>query len=218
MCVIIYKPKGVMLPSSESLYDAFITNPDGAGLMIRRKRGITIKKGLMTFEVLMEAIEEYQANRKEVELGIHCRIATSGSKSTGMTHPFPISESPKLLRKLGVRVPAALMFNGIIHNFDYSNTASDIALYVKLLSGVYSQGAFDAAVNLLEPHGKFLIFTKIKTYRIGEWELINGVWYSNLHHLEEDFLPIQYHNYRIQDEDENEDGGNWANQLNMRRY
>mgnify|MGYP007022380159 CR=1 FL=1 len=63
MCILLVKPKGVMIPSDETLQQCFKSNPDGAGIAYCTKdRKIVIKKGLMTYESLIAEVRDIQIN------------------------------------------------------------------------------------------------------------------------------------------------------------
>ena len=48
MCVAVYKPIGVELPTKEELYNCYLRNQDGAGFAFYRNGKINIKKGVIS--------------------------------------------------------------------------------------------------------------------------------------------------------------------------
>ena len=80
MCVIIYKPAGVELPSKELLTRAQRINPHGCGLC-----SPTVTYKGLSFGSFLKNLNKVP---KEEPLLIHFRFATQGSVRKGNCHPF----------------------------------------------------------------------------------------------------------------------------------
>lgn len=138
MCVAIYKPKGVNIPSKDELYNCFLRNKDGAGYAFFRNDMIHIKKGYMSFNDFYEAFTKENFNAYE-NIFIHFRIATHGLVDGGNTHPFPIINDFTKMRETNLDYHGkCLIHNGVFHyDYDqiyaYSNIISDTMLFSKLL-------------------------------------------------------------------------------------
>lgn len=80
MCVIIYKPVGIDMPSIEVLNAARRANPDGCGFVSTR-----FYKRTMNYKAFLCALSKVG---KDEACIIHFRLATHGSCKTSNCHPF----------------------------------------------------------------------------------------------------------------------------------
>lgn len=178
MCIIILKPLGKAMPSEEILNNCWDNNSDGAGFYIKKHDRIRYRKGFMTFEALKDALNRI-SNPERKEIGIHFRVATHGSISQGMTHPFPITDKQSDMVKLWGS-GAVVMHNGII-DVDIIGDMSDTASWV--CSYLSANMKKPAAIEQRTIGSRFLIATtKAETMMIGEsWEYDDksGCWFSN---------------------------------------
>ena len=189
MCIIVYKPANTDMPDVSVFERCFEANSDGAGFMFRHDGRIEIRKGFLTFESLIAALEDEPlvSDWKSTEVGIHFRFATHGAKDVANCHPFPVSTNTGTLRASHVRARAALMHNGIIPEFSSTKSvASDTRLFVKVLADM--RNIDENAQFLLTGRGKFLLMTVHKTILVGHFEEEAGVKYSNDGYRE----PITY--------------------------
>ena len=117
MCIIAIKSKGIDLPSEEILQNMWRVNSDGAGFMYAKDGVVHIEKGFMTYERFYSAIrkldEEY--GLKNLPLIMHFRITTHGGTKPENTHPFPITDSIGVLKKIKVTAKLGVAHNGIIN-------------------------------------------------------------------------------------------------------
>lgn len=131
MCVIVYKPAGTSMPSTDTLKACVRANPDGCGLMWAGDGSVHVRKGLMTYEDLVGAIEKVP-NVERVALVIHARIGTQGPNDASMCHPFPVTHDDGLLVAQSVRCRVALAHNGILSlTNDRTAKVSDTYLFVR---------------------------------------------------------------------------------------
>lgn len=180
MCIIVYKPANVDMPTWETLQRCFDANKDGAGFMFRHDGRVEIRKGFLTFDALKVALEcePFLTDVKAAEIGIHFRWATHGNVDAANCHPFPVTTNVGMLRGTCVRAKAALMHNGVIPEFSLvKSDASDTRLFVKVLADMRNIDA--NAAFLLTGRGKFLLMTRASTIRVGQFVEDGGVFYSN---------------------------------------
>ena len=58
MCVICASPRGVRQPTRSEIKAMFMRNPDGAGYMAARGGIVTIHKGFMSLDELLNALRQ----------------------------------------------------------------------------------------------------------------------------------------------------------------
>ena len=117
MCIAIYSPVGTPIPSEKYLSNCFKNNPDGAGFAFNLGNGqVQIVKGLMTFDKFKQVFNKYNEKYGFTDRGvlIHFRITTHGGTQPACCHPFPLSDSDKLLKKTECVANYAVIHNGII--------------------------------------------------------------------------------------------------------
>lgn len=181
MCVAIYKPAGTETPSLDTLKQCWDANPDGAGFALRTdgEYSIGIHKGYMTWKSFIAAYEKYHLAEFTGDLLLHFRIATHGGISPGLTHPFSLTKDVKLLKHTNVKTNYALIHNGMLPI--ESEEGSDTMEFCRRLAPFYQN--IPAAFNLIEGmagNNKIAVMTRDKVHLFGEWENIDGVYFSNL--------------------------------------
>lgn len=182
MCVAIYKPKRVNLPSLEILKQCWDANPDGAGfaLLTGGERAIEIHKGYMTWKQFVAAYEKYRLAEFSGDLLLHFRIATHGGVSPGNTHPFSLTKDVKLLKHPNVRTNYALVHNGMLP-IEPEGDISDTMEFCRRLAPLYRD--IPAVFNLIQGmagNNKIAVMTREKVHLFGAWEIRDGVYFSNL--------------------------------------
>lgn len=182
MCVAIYKPKRVNLPSLEILKQCWDANPDGAGfaLLTGGERAIEIHKGYMTWKQFVAAYEKYRLAEFTGDMLLHFRIATHGGVSPGNTHPFSLTKDVKLLQHTNVRTNYALVHNGMLP-IEPEGDISDTMEFCRRLAPFYQN--IPAALELIEGmagNNKIAVMTREKVHLFGAWETRDGVYFSNL--------------------------------------
>ncbi len=180
MCVAIYKPAGIETPSLDALKQCWDANPDGAGFALRTdgEYSIEIHKGYMTWKSFVTAYKKYLVDYSG-DLLLHFRIATHGGISPGLTHPFSLTKDVKLLKHTNVRTNCALIHNGMLPI--ESDEGSDTMEFCRRLAPFHQN--IPAALNLIEGmagNNKIAVMTRDKVHLFGEWECIDGVYFSNL--------------------------------------
>lgn len=190
MCIIVYKPAGVALPSKNILRNCWDNNDDGAGFMYPLNDGVRISKGYMNFDDFMRDIHALK-NLKEKPLVIHFRIATHGKVSASMTHPFPVCSDEKLLLSTRTTCRFGLAHNGVIpiagrYGGVFGNQLSDTAIFVRDYASLIISDGWDRNKNniklieriaesklaIMGPDGKVTL--------IGRFIENDGCYYSNM--------------------------------------
>jgi predicted glutamine amidotransferase len=177
MCIIVYKPEGIVLPKDDVLEECFISNPDGAGWLMRTADDrVLIQKGFMSIDSLLDSIHSIR-HLTDRELVIHFRWATHGSKSQGNTHPFPITKKKHMLRSLSTVCDYALMHNGIVSSVkNKDDTLSDTMCLVKLIAG---SSEFTKYVQDILKLGKYIIMDSRETRMYGKFIVDSACFFSN---------------------------------------
>ena len=135
MCIICVSKSGVRQPSDITLRAMFRRNPHGAGYMYARDGKVTIHKGFMNIEDFLAAVHAEQFTPQD-SVVYHFRISTQAGVNAPMTHPFPLSNQPRLMRSLDLTCRCGVAHNGIIQltsdpdNKRYSDTAIFITDYL----------------------------------------------------------------------------------------
>ena len=135
MCIICVSPAGVKQPNVNTLRTMFYRNPHGAGYMFARDGKVTIHKGFMDFDSFLGAVRSEHFTKAD-SVVYHFRISTQAGVNAPMTHPFPLSNQPRMMRSLDLTCRYGVAHNGIIHltsdpdNKRYSDTAIFITDYL----------------------------------------------------------------------------------------
>lgn len=128
MCIICVSKSGIQQPTDATIRTMFRRNPHGAGYMYARDGKVTIHKGFMNIDDFLAAVhaEHFTAEDSVV---YHFRISTQAGVNPAMTHPFPLSNQPRMMRALDLTCRCGIAHNGIIRltsdpdNKVYSDTA-----------------------------------------------------------------------------------------------
>jgi glutamine amidotransferases class-II len=183
MCVAIYKPENVQMPSLDTLKKCWEANPDGAGFALCTsgdKYAIEIHKGYMTWKQFKAAFEKYRLADFAGDMLLHFRIATHGGISPGNTHPFSLTGDVKLLKHTNILTNYALIHNGILP-IKPEGDISDTMEFCRRLAPLYQN--IPSAFNLIEGmagNNKIAVITRERVHLFGQWECVEGVYFSNL--------------------------------------
>lgn len=209
MCIAIYKPKNVELPTEQILKNCFEANDDGAGFAFACNNRVYIKKGFMTFQSFMDA---WNANNekyhfKDLGMLIHFRIHTHGANDATMTHPFPITSDEGALSKPETMSDYAVVHNGIItltsteaaRTSSLSDTAVFIRDYLNLIARNKNWFHVSSNIELIEHligfGSKMAILNRtgeiIATRGFTE---DNGIFYSNSSY-KESYSKVKSYDY-----------------------
>ena len=188
MCIIAAKPAGVKMPSEDTIHNMWTRNSDGAGLMYTREGKVRIEKGFMDEESFVKRIREldemYTLDR--ISVVMHFRITTHGGTKPENCHPFPITDSIGILRKLVVDTPMGIAHNGIINIIPRKGISDTMEYIATQLAPLYRavpdfyknkdlmqlvSNAVDSRMAFLLPSGEI--------YTLGEFIEDEGIMYSN---------------------------------------
>lgn len=118
MCVIIYKPTGVKMPSRQDLKSCFEHNPDGAGYMLPINGKVIIRKGFMDYDSfekdIIKVVKDNHLDPIKTPIVCHFRISTQGGVNAPLCHPYPVCRDYDEMRKLENECDIGLAHNGII--------------------------------------------------------------------------------------------------------
>lgn len=193
MCIIVYKPAGVPMPSNDILYNCFFNNPDGAGIMFPWGNEVIIRKGFMSYNALLEGIsavlnETHGSSLKNLEVVLHFRYATHGNICPQNCHPFPCASSIYELKQLSLSTSIGIAHNGIISfcsttHKQKRSKLSDTQVFIRdYLSHLPDKDLFNSVIQDLifkATNSKFAIMSPKKTELIGRFIKHRGVFYSN---------------------------------------
>lgn len=177
MCLIIYRPAGREL-DEEKLLAAGRQNGDGLGVMwcrdgvIHTRRSMDVTK---VFKFLAEAGDD-------VNLAIHFRWATHGTKDLSNCHPFRVTDN------------LYLMHNGVLPLYDKANQLSDTGVYARRVlrpileatPDLWQSQQFQLLVDMSAGTSNKLLFLendggngsfRIFNESLGTWH--EGSWYSS---------------------------------------
>lgn len=165
MCVIIVKPAGVKMPSSETINAAFCANPHGCGLVSPSAfyKGLDFRK----FKKHLKKV------RDDEPCIIHFRLATHGSIKPANCHPFR-------------RGDVWFAHNGILNispvgDMTDSETALQEILYPVIATYGYCSDEMDMAVFSVLGCSKFAFMKGDDVRLYGHFiKLDDGCYYSNL--------------------------------------
>jgi hypothetical protein len=223
------------MPTEAELYNMWTRNSNGAGVMYAVDGIVHIEKGFMTWkdfsDRLTELAESYDL--KELPVVLHFRITTHGGTKPENCHPFPITDSIGMLKKLKLTTKVGVAHNGIIPvtpRNGISDTMEYIAGQLAPLSRVVPEfyKSKDLMQMILHATGSKLAFLDGDgtIYTVGEFVEHNGVYYSNTSYQSMNYLrDFSYYSSgwskwdsdygysgcladRYEDDDDDDDGSN----------
>lgn len=184
MCVIAVKNKGSSI-SEETFKKMWDRNDDGAGFIARKgdSKEWIHEKGIMKYDEALEKVKPYLG--EDSDIIVHLRIKSRGNITAELTHPFPYAKNDKEKR--------FIFHNGTVKILSAFGDCSDSGTLAELLTPVDNKSVERILESLVkEGNGRFVTFTQkngedadIKIYPDAESKIVDGVWFSNLKHLEE---------------------------------
>ena len=167
MCCIIYKPKGVQMPSLDTLSKIKKLNHNGYGFVSTNH----FHKGL-DYRTFLRHLSEVSDNEDCI---IHFRLATHGSVCRANCHPF-------------VKNDIYFAHNGVLNVYPVSDmTDSETAFKARIYPAIseYGYGSQEVfcLINSFIGSSKFAMMYKGKVELYGDYTKLNGIYYSNLRWL-----------------------------------
>ena len=177
MCVIIYVPKESII-SKDELLNAWLTNPDGAGLSIQKDGVVEFDRGFMTFPEFYERVEPLIGN---YNLLLHFRISTSKAVNRIQTHPYK-KGNVTLIK--GTTTKPVICMNGIIRGQQEYVHCNDTMSYIIDHEEAFSVINQDI-INIIESDtgAKWAVMTPDKVLLSSKFIEQDGKWYSNTNHM-----------------------------------
>ncbi len=208
MCVIVCKPRDVDMPSEDTLRKCFTHNSDGAGYMYQLGDKIRIKKGFMKFKDFYENVmKDYNECGDKRTFVLHFRIGTLGSRSAGLTHPYPLSKNLDDLKQTVFDTNIGVAHNGIIsltskttYKEDKNDTMAFItdylALFIKSREDLEDDDKMQVIKNLIGGSNKFAFLTNGKLFMLGDFteDKNTGCYFSNMY-WNHSYYSSSYTNY-----------------------
>ena len=188
MCVIMAKPKGIDMPDDEIIQNMWCRNSDGAGFMYAKDGQVHIEKGFMKLAALKAALKKVgkSVDLKNTAVVMHFRITTHGGTKPENTHPFPITDSIGMLKKLKQTAKVGVAHNGIIPitpRKDISDTMEYIASQLAPLKRAVPKFYTDPNLMLMianATQSKLAFLTGDgKIFTVGKFITDDGRLYSN---------------------------------------
>ena len=184
MCIAIYKPAGVPVPSLATLQACADSNGDGAGISYPCVGGkVQIIKGMGSAEEVFEALNAQDFTNGPVM--IHFRIGTHGLKTDAKhTHPFPVGATTEVMEKLVHQCDHAVMHNGILGSFGYEKAISDTMAFARdflplILHHLDNPGVKAAMTEVLSWDKVAIMAADGSVRMFGNWIKSDGIFYSN---------------------------------------
>jgi hypothetical protein len=178
MCLLVLKPAGIRLPTSEEIHRAWTRNKDGGGFSFRDKDGtLSMCKGIFCVQSMVLSMEKFLCVEREAV--IHLRYSTHKGDKTKNCHPHRIGDGG-----MGV-----CSHNGII-DIDHRSGESDTRSYVRqIITPLMTDlgGRITPALALVLGRdigrGNKLVITPQEGVSVivnedeGVWQ--DGLWWSN---------------------------------------
>ena len=133
MCIIVYKPAGIELPSKDTLRECWDNNPHGAGLMWPDGERVNLQKGYMSWEEFETALDDVTKgiDVTSTPMALHFRIATHGAIVPGCCHPFAVKDSFERMRQTKISAEVGFMHNGTLSGLETDDETSDSMAFAK---------------------------------------------------------------------------------------
>ena len=204
MCIIAIKKKNVPLPDEKIFKTMFENNSDGAGFMYNHNGKVVIQKGFMTYEKFIRTLDKVS---KEIDtystaMVFHFRIATHGAVTTGLCHPFPLSDKTHLLKRHFYSCKLGIVHNGIIPIQPRKGISDTMEYIVSELSKkakhhpeFYKNKKIRKAI-LAEIKSKMAFLDgNGDVYTVGDFVTDNGILYSNTSYKKNEYFFHTYFDY-----------------------
>lgn len=194
MCILVVKPEGIGFPEVDTMYNCFLSNPDGAGIAYNDNGQVKIYKGIMQWEKFEKIYKKISAYKEKTFI-FHFRIGTHGLKrSAKHTHPFPIVQDYDVMEKRSSVCNKVMAHNGIIGTIDLHSGKSDTmefnySVLSPLLNSGNSLKDIELTLNaMLGDTNKLAVLSSNGTFETyGKFYIENGVYYSN-----QSYMPYTY--------------------------
>jgi len=177
MCVIAYKPQGVVLTQEDArlMWEA---NSHGAGFCVwdEESRTWKMKKGFMKFEALWNEIEPY--TKQGSILVVHFRIVSRGRVCPEQTHPFEIKLEEGVAYLFHNGTLDITLSQGSSDTYELAFQLSQLKLNKRQLKLLLKEGGL---LERVRAHSRFAVCLpdEEEPFLVGRWEEIRGLKTSN---------------------------------------
>jgi hypothetical protein len=177
MCVIAYKPQGVVLTQEDArlMWEA---NSHGAGFCVwdEKSRTWKMKKGFMTFEALWNEVEPF--TREGSILVVHFRIVSRGRVCPEQTHPFEIALEEGTAYLFHNGTLSIHTTQGSSDTYELAYRLSQLGLRKDQLKLVLKEGGL---LEEMRAGSRFAVCLpgEAEPFLVGQWEEIKGLKTSN---------------------------------------
>lgn len=164
MCVIIYKPAGVKMPSKQILDACYKANPHGCGFV--SSQGVFFKS--LNYQDFLKQLKNVRQDDKCI---LHFRLATHGSIKEENCHPFKDGD-------------VYFAHNGILSiNPIGDMTDSETAFKTHIMPQISEYGLNSTpaykAIEKIRGNSKFAIMADGSVKLYGVFTQYEGLWVSN---------------------------------------
>jgi hypothetical protein len=177
MCVIAFKPQGVVL-SREDARLMWEANSHGAGFCVwdEKSRTWIMKKGFMKFEALWQEMEPY--TKEGSILVVHFRIVSRGKVCPEQTHPFEITLEEGVAYLFHNGTLDIKLTQGSSDTYELAYQLSQLKLRKRHLKMLLKEGGL---LERVRAHSRFAVCLpdEEKPFLVGRWEEIRGLKTSN---------------------------------------
>jgi len=177
MCVIAYKPQGVVL-SKEDAQLMWEANSHGAGFCVwdEKSRTWKMKKGFMTFEALWQEVEPY--TKEGSILVVHFRIVSRGKVCPEQTHPFEIAVEEGTAYLFHNGTLDIRTTQGSSDTYELAYRLSQLGLRKDQLKRALQEGGL---LEEMRANSRFAVCLpgEEQPFLVGQWEEIKGLKTSN---------------------------------------
>ena len=182
MCVILEKPKGIVL-TAEQIKNAWASNPDGAGLLVSDGHTVTFEKGFMKLTDFEKVVEKTNAKSKDVYSVLHFRISTGGKINEENTHPFCLEDTSMKSYK-GREGTRSFLFHNGIFNITPTKVKSDTWILADMLKYVKGNNSKTHVIEPVRNSSRVLLTDgrEKALVKLGTWQNNDGINASNLHY------------------------------------
>ena len=175
MCLAIYSPANTEFVSDDVIRTAWKANPDGAGLALDAGEHVSIVKGIMELDQLLNYVNKFRTLLNQRPVLLHLRFTTSGGTRPEMTHPFPVTGCNETLKKCYVKTDKALVHNGVLFQ-PMTSDYSDTAIFTRWL---HRFDPMKKRILQVLKDDRLAIMVPGKVQLLGDWNEDEGNFYSN---------------------------------------
>jgi hypothetical protein len=177
MCVICFKPQGVVLTQEDArlMWEA---NSHGSGFCVwdEKSRTWMMKKGFMSFEALWQEIEPY--TKEGSILVVHFRIVSRGKVCPEQTHPFEIALEEGIAFLFHNGTLDIQITQGSSDTFELAYQLSQLKLNKRQLKLLLREGGL---LERVRAHSRFAVCLpdEEEPFLVSQWEEVGGLKVSN---------------------------------------